>query len=124
MSDSLRRAMLFAPGNNPSLLQNAGIYGADSLIFDLEDAVSVHEKDSARLLVRNVLRTIKFPCEVGVRINHISTPWGYDDLEAVLSAKPDFIRLPKCEDAEEMKRIDAIVTKAENNTGFLRGQSV
>jgi len=121
MSDSLRRAMLFAPGNNPSLLQNAGIYGADSLIFDLEDAVSVHEKDSARLLVRNVLRTIKFPCEVGVRINHISTPWGYDDLEAVLSAKPDFIRLPKCEDAEEMKRIDAIVTKAEKQHGFPEG---
>jgi len=121
MAESLRRAMLFAPGNNPGVLQNAGIYGADSLIFDLEDAVSIYEKDAARLLVRNVLRSIRFPCEVGVRINHISTPWGYDDLEAVLSAKPDFIRLPKCEDAEEMQRIDDIVTKAERRYGFPEG---
>lgn len=121
MPESLRRAMLFAPGNNPGVLQHAGIYGADSLIFDLEDAVSIYEKDAARLLVRNVLRSIRFPCEVGVRINHISTPWGFDDLEAVLSARPDFIRLPKCEDAEEMKRIDDIVTKAERRYGYPEG---
>ena len=113
--------MMFAPGNNPSLLQNAGLYGADSLIFDLEDAVSVYEKDTARFLVRNVIRTIKYPCEVGVRINHLSTPWGYDDLEVVLAAKPNFIRLPKCEDAEEMKKIDDIVTKAEKRHGFPAG---
>jgi citrate lyase subunit beta/citryl-CoA lyase len=39
----------------------------------------------------------------------------------VLSAKPDFIRLPKCEDAEEMKKIDDIVTKAEKRHGFPSG---
>lgn len=121
MKPSLRRAMLFAPGNNPGLLQNAGIYGADSLIFDLEDAVSIYEKDSARLLVRNAIRTIQYPCEVGVRINHITTPWGLRDLEEVLSAKPDFIRLPKCEDAEELKLIDDIITKAEKKHGFAEG---
>lgn len=121
MKPSLRRAMLFAPGNNPGLLQNAGIYGADSLIFDLEDAVSIYEKDSARLLVRNAIRTIKYPCEVGVRINHIMTPWGLRDLEEILTAKPDFIRLPKCEDAEELKLIDDIITKAEKNYGFPEG---
>lgn len=113
--------MMFAPGNNPGVLQNAGIYGADSLIFDLEDAVSVHEKDGARILVRNAIRTIKYPCEVGIRINHISTPWGFDDLEVVLAAKPDFIRLPKGEDAEEIKQIDDIVTKAEKRHGFEPG---
>ncbi|MCX7774988.1 MAG: aldolase/citrate lyase family protein [Spirochaetaceae bacterium] len=121
MHESLRRAMLFAPGNNPGLLQHAGIYGADSLIFDLEDAVSIHEKDAARILVRNALATIRYPCEVGVRINHISTPWGFDDLAAILPARPDFIRLPKCEEAEEIKRIDDIVTKAERRYGFPEG---
>lgn len=121
MKPSLRRAMLFAPGNNPGLLQNAGIYGADSLIFDLEDAVSIYEKDSARILVRNAIRTIQYPCEVGVRINHISTPWGLRDLEEVLSARPDFIRLPKCEDADELKRIDEIITVAEKKHGFAEG---
>lgn len=121
MKEVLRRAMMFAPGNNPALLANAGIYGADSLIFDLEDSVSVHEKDAARILVRNAIASIDYPCEVGVRINHISTPWGYDDLEVILAAQPDFIRLPKGEDAEEIKAIDDIVTKAEKKYGFEPG---
>ena len=44
----LRRTMLFMPGNNPGMVQNAGILGADSIILDLEDAVSLTEKDSSR----------------------------------------------------------------------------
>lgn len=117
----LRRAMLFAPGNNPAMLQNAGIYNADSLIFDLEDTVSVTEKDSARQLVCQAIKTIKYPCEVGVRINHIDTPWGLDDLKVVLAAKPDFIRLPKAETAEEIRRIDDIISEAEQQHQFAAG---
>lgn len=117
----LRRAMLFAPGNNPAMLQNAGVYHADSLIFDLEDAVSVSEKDSARQLVCQAIKTIKYPCEVGVRINHIDTPWGLDDLNVVLAAKPDFIRLPKAETASEIRRIDEIISEAEHQFGFAPG---
>lgn len=119
--ERLRRAMMFAPGNNPAMLQNAGIYGADSVIFDLEDAVAIPEKDSARNLVHNAIKYLKYPCEVGVRINHISTPWGYDDLECVLEAKPDFIRLPKSDTAEDIKEIDEIITKAEKKYGFEAG---
>ena len=50
-----RRSMLFMPGNNPGMLVSADILGADSIIYDLEDAVSLDEKDSARTLVRNAL---------------------------------------------------------------------
>jgi citrate lyase subunit beta/citryl-CoA lyase len=120
-TQKLRRAMLFAPGNNPAMLQNAGIYNADSLIFDLEDTVSVTEKDSARQLVCQAIKTIKYPCEVGVRINHIDTPWGLDDLKVVLAAKPDFIRLPKAETAQEIQRIDEIISEAEHRYGFQAG---
>lgn len=48
---SLRRTMLFIPGNNPGMLQNGGVFGADSVILDLEDAVAPQEKDAARFLV-------------------------------------------------------------------------
>ena len=119
--ERLRRAMMFVPGNNPGMLQNAGIYRADTLILDLEDSVAVTEKDAARDLVYQALTTISYPCEVGVRINHISTPYGRDDLEAVLPAKPDLIRLPKAESAEEIKEIDAIITAAEEKYGFPAG---
>lgn len=48
----MRRTMLFLPSNNPNMLINGGQLGADSLIFDLEDAVSPDEKDAARELLK------------------------------------------------------------------------
>lgn len=44
----LRRTMLFMPGNNPGMLQTAAVFGSDAVIFDLEDAVALTEKDAAR----------------------------------------------------------------------------
>ena len=46
--DRLRRSMMFVPGNNPGMIRDAHIYGADSIMFDLEDSVSYTEKDAAR----------------------------------------------------------------------------
>ena len=51
----MRRTMLFLPGNTPNMLINGDTLGADTIIFDLEDAVSPDEKDAARVLVRNTL---------------------------------------------------------------------
>ena len=119
--EKLRRAMMFVPGNNPGMLQNAGIYKADTVIFDVEDSVLISEKDAARQLVHNVIKTVKYPCEVAVRINHITTPYGKDDLAVILPAKPDLIRLPKAETAEEIKIIDEIISEAEEKNGFAHG---
>ena len=44
----MRRSMLFVPGNNPKMMTSCGFFGADAIIFDLEDAVSPDEKDAAR----------------------------------------------------------------------------
>ena len=43
--DRLRRSMMFVPGNNPGMISDARIYGADSIMFDLEDSVAYTEKD-------------------------------------------------------------------------------
>lgn len=117
----LRRAMMFMPGNNPAMLQNAGIYGADTVIFDVEDAVAVSEKDAARQLVHNAIKRLQYPCEVAVRINHIQTPFGLDDLKVILPAKPDLIRLPKAETGQDIKIIDEIIGEAEVKYGFVAG---
>jgi citrate lyase subunit beta/citryl-CoA lyase len=117
----LRRTMMFVPGNNPGMLINAGIYGADTIIFDLEDSVALSEKDAARHLVYNAMKSINYSCEVAVRINHISTPFGYKDLETILAVKPDLIRLPKAETAADIEEIDEIITAAEIKYGFLPG---
>ena len=42
---TLRRSMLFLPGSNAAMLSTAFVYKPDSIMFDLEDAVSLREKD-------------------------------------------------------------------------------
>ncbi|UTC61442.1 CoA ester lyase [Treponema sp. OMZ 787] len=91
-----RRSMLFMPGNNPGMLVSADILGADSIIYDLEDAVSLDEKDSARTLVRNALSFLNFThSEITVRINPIDSPYWEKDLEAIIPVLPDGIVIPK-----------------------------
>lgn len=112
---------MYAAGNNAGLLRDATIFGADSVIYDVEDSVNVFEKDSARQLIYHALTRLPRLCEVGVRINHISTPWGSDDLAMLLPAKPDYIRLPKGESGDEIRELDAVITKAEKENGFEAG---
>ena len=54
----MRRSMLFVPGNNPKMMTSCGFFGADAVIFDLEDAVSPQEKDAARRLVHYALTNL------------------------------------------------------------------
>ena len=61
--------MFFVPGNNPGKIVKAEIYKSDCIIYDLEDSVSIFEKDSARILVRNALMANRPNCRVGIRIN-------------------------------------------------------
>ncbi|MDR3562410.1 MAG: aldolase/citrate lyase family protein [Negativicutes bacterium] len=117
----LMRTMLFVPGNDPGKLLNAGIYKADSVVFDLEDAVSVYEKDAARDLVRNALKYNEYPCDIGVRVNHISTPFGNDDLEELMKVRPAFFRLPKSEDEADIVKVDQLITAAERKYGYEAG---
>jgi len=110
-----RRTMLYIPGNNPAMLQQGGIYGADSLLLDLEDAVALNEKDSARILVKNMLKSINYyDTEVCVRVNHLDTPFGIEDLEEIVPLQPDAIRFPKTETVEELKKLLDIIESIEN----------
>lgn len=107
--------MLYIPGNNPAMLQQGGIYGADSLLLDLEDAVALNQKDSARILVRNMLRSIDFyNTEVCVRVNHLDTPFGLEDLEEIVPLQPDAIRFPKTETVEELAKLIQIIEAIED----------
>ena len=92
----MRRSLLFIPGNNPGMLQSCDIFEADAVIFDLEDAVSTTEKDSARFLVTNYLKTYKPSLEVVVRINGFDTPFYQKDLNELLKLENlNTIMLPK-----------------------------
>lgn len=121
MANRIRRTMMFMPGNKPKMLNNGASYGANCLILDLEDAIAVTQKDAARNLVAFALRELDFPCEIAIRPNHISTPYGLDDLKVVLPAKPDIIRLPKVESAEDIKFVSDMIDEVEAKEGFTPG---
>jgi len=116
--ERLRRTMMFVPGNNPGMMQDAYIYKPDSIMLDLEDSVTMMEKDTARLLVYNALKTIDYgDIEMVVRINPLSTPYGRKDVEAVVKAGVDVIRMPKTETAEEVKEVEEEILKWEKELG-------
>lgn len=118
--ERLRRTMMFVPGNNPGMMADAYIYGPDSIMLDLEDSVTMAEKDTARLLVHNALKTIDYgDTEMVVRINPLNTPYGKKDIEAVVKAGVDVIRMPKTETAEEVIEVEREIERVEKEIGCL-----
>ena len=118
----MRRSMLFIPGNTPNLVVNAPYLGADAIIFDLEDAVSPGEKDSARILVRNTLRTMDLGgCETIVRINALDTDYWKKDVETIAPERPALLMLPKSGRAEDVHTIDAYLSRVEARLGWAEG---
>ena len=114
----LRRSMLFVPGNSPAMVKDAHIYGADAIIFDLEDSVSPFEKDAARLLVRCSLEALDYGAtERVVRINALDTPWAEEDVRAMVAAGIEVVRLPKTETAEDIRHLERLVAEAERTCG-------
>lgn len=109
---------MFVPGNNPGMMQDAFIYGPDSIMLDLEDSVTMAEKDAARLLVHNALKSIDYGgTEMVVRINPLNTPYGKKDVEAVVKAGVNVIRMPKTETADEVRELEAEIEKVEREIG-------
>lgn len=100
-----RFSRLYLPGNNPSLMINAGLHSAYGIILDLEDSVAPDKKSEARILVRNALRQIDFHgAERMIRINQGKT--GLEDLCYVIPHNVNLILIPKCESGGEVKSID------------------
>ena len=119
--NNLYRTMFFVPGNDPAKIVKAEIYRADCIIYDLEDSVAITEKDSARILVRRALESIRPECRIGVRINSADTEYYLADVEAMVPLKPDFLRLPKTECAQDVINLDNLISNLERQHGIEAG---
>lgn len=121
VAERLRRTMMFVPGNNPAMIKDAGIFEADSIMFDLEDAVSLAEKDAARVLVYEAVKNIDFGgAELVVRINGLDTPFWHKDVRAMVKAGIEVILAPKVETAAMMEELEVEIEKAEKEFGISR----
>lgn len=120
----MRRTMLFLPGNNPAMLGSGDTLGADSIILDLEDAVSPDQKDAARVLVRNALKYMNYSgCEIIVRINDLLTPYWEKDLEAVIPCAPAVIMPTKVSGPDYIRTLSAKMEEVEKASGISPGQT-
>lgn len=107
-----RRSALYMPCSNERALEKATGLSADVLIFDLEDAVAPDKKELARNNIVTALQEKNYAYrEKIVRVNHVDSEWGYDDLKALSAVEMDGILLPKVESEEQINQALAILDK-------------
>jgi citrate lyase subunit beta/citryl-CoA lyase len=108
------RSWLFVPGDSPAKMAKALGAGADALILDLEDSVSVGRKPEARAAVFEFLAAGTDPSlQVWVRINPLSSGLAEGDIDAVVRSRPTGIVLPKPDSAADAIALDGLLSAAE-----------
>lgn len=121
----LRRTMMFMNAQKPGLIKDAYIYGVDSIILDLEDAVAENQKDTARFSLYHALKSIDYgDTEVIVRINGLDTPHWEEDIRCAVAGGADGIRIAKCESAQDVKTVEEHTLAAEREFGAAEGRTL
>ena len=121
----LRRTMMFMNAQKPGLIKDAYIYGCDSIMLDLEDAVAENQKDAARFSLYHALKTIDYgETEVIVRINGLDTPHWQEDVRVCVAGGADGIRIAKCESAQDVLTVERAVEAAEEEFGVETGRTL
>jgi citrate lyase subunit beta/citryl-CoA lyase len=114
--------MLYIPGDSPGMIQNAEVFGADSILLDLEDSITESGKDSARKMVGAFLADFDFGhLFVTVRVNAPDTPYFEKDLRAIIPYRPGAVRIPKCGKPADVIEAASLITKIEWGNGIQRG---
>ena len=115
---SVYRSFLFAPGNHPRRVEKALSLDADATILDLEDACPIAEKVATRAVVVAAYQQKPRRGLGYVRVNAMSTEWGYGDFVAVVQKGVDGIILPKLETVDEIRAADWLVANLERERGL------
>lgn len=113
----LRRSLLYVPGSSEKMVKKAETLKADAIILDLEDAVSIQEKNAARALVRDAVERLKSPeREIIVRVNSVENHWGFLDIQEIMPKLPDAFILPKA-DEKSLITADMLMSALEKKLG-------
>ena len=121
----LRRSMMFLNAQKPGLIKDPYIYGADSIMLDLEDAVAENQKDAAHYSLYHALQEIDYRgTERVVRINGLDTPHWQEDIRVCVAGGADTIRIAKTECAQDVKTVEEHVLAAEREFGRPEGSTL
>lgn len=115
------RSMLFVPANDVRRVGKALTSNADCVILDLEDAVAVSEKQTARNAVCQVLKERGLR-DIYVRVNSFDSTFLYHDLTTIVPLCPTGIMLPKAEFVEQIRISDWLISQLELTAGLSPGK--
>jgi len=126
VTSPVRRSELTCPGHSLKMMAKAAASEADEVIFDLEDACAVSQKDAARKTVIEALGAVPFSGGKvrAYRVNGVETPWCYRDVIDVLEAvgrNVDVVVLPKVRTADDVRFVDRLMSQVELAKGLPPG---
>ncbi len=108
-----RRSILYMPGSNARALEKGKTLAADGLILDLEDAVAPDAKETARTQVIDAVKAGGYGArELLIRVNALSTAWGYDDVVAAATSGAHAVLIPKVDSADTVRQVESILVAA------------
>src|SRR5580700_10332356 len=97
------RSILYVPGNVPKFIDRAHERGADCVLIDLEDSVTLAEKPGAREMLPETMKKVaRGGADVAVRINRplrLAIP----DLEAAVRPGLSALFITKTEGVQHLK---------------------
>jgi citrate lyase subunit beta/citryl-CoA lyase len=106
--------VLSVPAINLRALEKIASLDCDAVIFDLEDSVALEKKAEAR---ENLRAFFAGPKLVGkeriIRINTLSSGFGADDLDLVLTLEPDAVLLPKVDGPQDVLVVSDRLAEAD-----------
>jgi len=115
------RSMLFVPANNWRLIQSAREEEPDAIILDLEDAVPIDEKETARWFIRDAVKMLKENGHtVIVRVNGLATGLTKIDLEFALQEGVEGVMLPKSETKEDILKLEGLIEEEERKRKLIK----
>jgi citrate lyase subunit beta/citryl-CoA lyase len=122
------RSSMFVPGNRQRMIEKALGLPVDVVMLDIEDGVSLPEKDGARQQIaaaldqiaaqRQAEAQVRLPARF-VRVN--SGPELQKDLTSVIRPGLDGIVLPKVETAEQVNMLEQVLNTREPEVGITAG---
>jgi citrate lyase subunit beta/citryl-CoA lyase len=113
------RSSLFVPANNWRIIQSAREEKPDAIILDLEDAVPIEEKETARWFVKDAVKLLKESGKIIiVRVNGLATGLTKDDLKFAVQKDCDAIMLPKSESMDDITELERLIENEEKEKGL------
>ncbi len=114
------RSLLFVPGNNYRAIVKSQKINCDAVIYDLEDAVPIEDKETARVFVNDAVKKMDVKGLKVVRVNSWDTGYTNDDLDWIMHHGLDAVMLPKCESPEDIARLERELEKFEAERNLKR----